>query len=212
MVYSDYGLARIMIDRTIAVLERLYRDAGSAKEASFADAGSSSLYGELSASGAEELFEYLQLTPQDVLYDLGSGFGKFILQAALSTPASKVRGIELLPLRHAAGQRALQRAQSEGLIHTDCSLYCGDFMAESIEDATVIYTCSIGFPSALMDSIGDRVAALAPETKLVTVEPLEPDSRFDLVDTFGLEMTWDPKVPVYVYQGLSALARLSRRS
>jgi SAM-dependent methyltransferase len=201
-----------MTEAAAAIIGRLYEDAGPAKEARFRDAGSSSLYGELTPRGAEQLFRYLKPTPQDVFYDLGSGFGKAVLQAAICTSVGKVRGIELLPLRHAAAQRALERAQGEGLVHAECTLSCGDFMLEGMTDATVIYTCSIGFPSELMDSIADRVAELPPETRLVTVEPLEPDSRFDLVDTLKLEMTWDSDVPVYVYQGLSELARASRRA
>ncbi|MEM7496148.1 MAG: hypothetical protein AAF471_08610, partial [Myxococcota bacterium] len=66
----------------------------------FQRAGGNPFYGELKFEGAQMLFKELSLRESDVVVDLGSGIGKFVLQAHLATPAQKVVGVELAEARH----------------------------------------------------------------------------------------------------------------
>lgn len=55
----------------------------------------SSIYGELTRRGVQQMLNYLQLKKEDVFYDLGSGVGKVVLQIAM---AASIRIFLMRPL------------------------------------------------------------------------------------------------------------------
>lgn len=181
------------------------------EEQAVRDVGASPIYGELMPTATGKLLDYLAMGKDDVFYDLGCGVGKVVLQAAISVPLRRVVGIEMMPSRYELACRALARVEAENLQQAEtCELWCADLMTSPIADATVIYACSTGFAPALLDRLADRVAMLDPSVRFVTVQALEPDSRFDLVDVLRLDTSWQRRTAIHVYQGLSELARVSR--
>lgn len=100
-------------------------------------APSSGTYGELTVRGAATVFRLLQPTGGDVLYDLGSGTGRFVLQAALTLPRVRVVGVELSATRHAAAIKAHQRVVG---VHArgNLALRHADILTTPCSDATLV--------------------------------------------------------------------------
>jgi hypothetical protein len=81
----------------------------------------------------DRILALAELRPGDVLYDLGSGDGRIVVEAALRHGVRAV-GIELDPGLVA---RAQQRMQQAGVGHL-VRLVCGDAMAADVSEATVV--------------------------------------------------------------------------
>ena len=73
-------------------------------------------------------------------------------------------------------------------------------MRHDLSDATAIYTCSTAFPSALMDRMVFRLAALRTGLVLVSVRDLDENPYFEPVDELRLDMSWKRRCRVYVYR------------
>lgn len=178
-----------------------YYDLSPEEELDVLRARSSSMYGEIMPAATEQLLGYLKLGPKDVLYDLGSGLGKFILQAALGRQLARAVGIELAVSRARIAHRILQQARREGLLRTpDVRFVQGDFMRHDLSDATVIYTCSTAFPSALVDRLVFRLAALRTGLVLASVRDLDDNPYFEQIDELRLDMSWKRRARLYLYR------------
>ena len=160
----------------------------------------SPVYGELTPAATGHLLNYLELGETDVFYDLGSGSGKVVLQAALTTPARKCVGIELAETRVAQARRVLAVARQRGLLKAKaCGFRHEDILTTYLQDATVIYTCSTAFSHRFMNLVASRVAGLGRTLKFVTLQELDPDRRFIEEHTLRLDVSWTRRTPVYVY-------------
>lgn len=133
-----------------------------------------------------EMLRLLNLSPQDVLVDLGSGLGHVPLLSSMATPAQCI-GIELEPAYIACAQKA---AAQLGLI--DVQFVEGDVRWADLSHATVFYLYT-PFTGTLLREVLDRlrdearrrtiriaafgpcVEALAAEDWLTAQKPPQPD-------------------------------------
>lgn len=197
-------------------LKRLYRDRSGyddnpSEERMVLRRGSDALYGELLPAATAKLFDHLELTEDDVLYDLGSGIGKIAIQAAITTTVKRVVGIEMMPSRHEIACDVLSEVEGRDMLTADvCELWQGDFMRSRMPDATIIYTCSTAFPVDLIDRLADKVARLKNVRKFVTLQELEPTRRFRRTALLRLDTSWKRRARVHVYEPSSSA--ISRRS
>jgi len=159
-------------------------------------------YGELTSAGVRKLLDYLQLTERDVFYDLGSGTGKVVLQAAMSVPLRKCVGIEIVPSRVAAGRAVLREARRQGLIQARrCALHRADFLTADLADSTVIYTCSTAFSERLMRRLARKVVGLDRRPTLVSLRSLRAVPRaLRRVAILRLPTTWNRRARAHVYR------------
>ena len=129
------------------------------------DLGEAGIYGEIVSKGIRRLFDKIDLTEDDVLYDLGSGTGKVPIQFAVETPCKTNIGIELGETRHKASLRALESLKSSGkddLVKAaeHCSFHKGNILADDpcwTYDATVLFICATAFPPALMNPLVAKI-------------------------------------------------------
>ena len=70
------------------------------------------VYGEMTFTGMKDLHDALGLRADDVLYDLGSGVGKFVLYTALRSSVTSATGIEVGIKRHATAERGCTKLSS----------------------------------------------------------------------------------------------------
>jgi precorrin-6B methylase 2 len=137
-------------------------------------------YGEvLPVSIHEDVIPRLNLRPDDVFFDIGSGTGKIPLQVALETPCALACGVEFVARRHELGTAALERLRSgaaldelraRGSDDAWCArlrdaanrtqLVCGDACRADLRDATVIFINNTVFQPDLMASIVEKLAGL----------------------------------------------------
>lgn len=182
--------------------------------------GGSPVYGEILFESVLFLLDYLQLTEDDVVYDLGSGLGKFIFQVYLMTPVKKAIGIELSETRWEKSN-SLEKQGTK--IYTNCFNFenqmrktfgkdaikktpgkmfkylNGNMLEEDISDATVIFTCSTCFSDECMHNLTNRLAEHEDGLRVLTLRHLAPHKNFHLIKTFYLPMTWSKNTPVYLY-------------
>ena len=160
----------------------------------------SDVYGEIRPAAAVRLFEYLDLGPQDVFFDLGSGAGKVVLQAALSTDVGKAIGVEMSKSRHQLAQSVLRAARKEGLDVSACRFRNADLMRTSLKGATVIYSCDVAFSDEFLMRMAGRVARLDPGVRFLSAAELDPHPRLEHVDLLRLDMSWRRRGRMHVYR------------
>lgn len=158
-------------------------------------------YGELTLGSVDKLLDYLDMGRRDSFYDLGAGTGKVVLQTAISRPIARCIGIELAPTRYRSARTVLTAARRQGLIRARaCRFRNEDLMTTSLDDATVVYTCSTSFSRAFMNRLTGKLVGLQRELLVVSLQALEPRRRLALIDTLRLGTSWDRRSPVYVYR------------
>lgn len=130
------------------------------------DMGEAGIYGEIVSKGIRRLFDKINLSEDDVLYDLGSGTGKVPIQFAMETPCKSNIGIELGETRHKASIRALESMKTSGkeelvtAAEENIAFYKGNILADDpcwTSDATVLFICATAFPLALMNPLVAKI-------------------------------------------------------
>jgi predicted RNA methylase len=81
---------------------------------------------------AKKMFEFANISRRDIVYDLGSGFGGLVIQAA--EKAKKVRGIEYDYLRYLISKLRASFRKTKNI-----KFIRGDFFKERIDDANVVF-------------------------------------------------------------------------
>lgn len=123
------------------------------------------------ASGVAQIVRALievPVVPADVVIDLGSGLGKFVLLARLLTGAT-VRGIELQATLVERARRASTR------LGIDVEVVEGDARAARIEDGTVFFLYA-PFTGPVLEAVALRLRAVA-RTRAIVVAALGVDLK-----------------------------------
>lgn len=188
-------------------LAEIYREADSgfeipeAEEALVRASRGDPLYGELLPESVTALLGWLELGEDDVFYDLGSGTGKVVLQVAMSAPVARCVGVELSESRLRIARSALRRAREHDLVLARRTVFRrGNFLDESLADATVVYTCSTGFSSELMRGIADAMADTGREIRYLTLQEAEPHPALEPLVMLPVAASWNRRTPVHVYR------------
>lgn len=181
-----------------------------------------SVYGEVTPSGARQLFQAMGLANEKaagaVFYDLGSGAGRLVAQAWLELPDARAVGIELAPTRHAAAVRSWRSVVAESpelwqlgrspLLQEEGGpeFRLGSMLETDLGDATHVYVSSVCFGKELMEALWSRLATSAPALKTVATLKRFPAPAVEakLSHTARVEMTWSraggPGQEVFVYR------------
>ena len=81
----------------------------------------------------------------------------------------------------------------------------------NLSDATVCFISGITFPSALIQSLMDRLGTLEHDLKVISVLRLPSHPRFTLIKTYNVPMSWYPEgVDVCLYQVTPSHIALSK--
>ena len=186
---------------------RLYRDVdgfeiSAREERKIERTRSSPIYGEIMPAATVRLIDALELGPDDVFVDLGSGVGKVVVTAALCSAVGRAVGVELARDRHAQGLEVVREAEAEGLLRPGVVLLRNeDILRTDLSDATVLYTCSTAFPYAFTERLALRVRKLRRPVRFVTLQVLDSDlPGFALDAILRLDMSWARKRKVHVYR------------
>ena len=161
-------------------------------------------YGEISYKAVNRVLRDSFITNDDVLYDLGSGVGKMVLQSYLSFPFKKVIGIELSKHRYAQSMKARNLLKKKGLMNSNCTLlfFQENFAQSNIDDATVVYMGLKNCSSNFMTMFVKKLAKLKKGLRVITLQKL-PNSdsyNFTFIKEYRLPMSWTKSSSVYVYE------------
>eukprot|EP00285_Hemiselmis_virescens_P016467 CAMPEP_0173392716 /NCGR_PEP_ID=MMETSP1356-20130122/20826_1 /TAXON_ID=77927 ORGANISM="Hemiselmis virescens, Strain PCC157" /NCGR_SAMPLE_ID=MMETSP1356 /ASSEMBLY_ACC=CAM_ASM_000847 /LENGTH=284 /DNA_ID=CAMNT_0014350593 /DNA_START=33 /DNA_END=887 /DNA_ORIENTATION=+ len=145
----------------------------------------SNLYGEVTADGCALMFKNLpatcRLEPDSVIYDIGSGYGKFSIWCG-TVAKKKSIGIEYSKERANHADKALAMCFERGYLEeedkTRIELREGDaFIDGAFADATHIYVCNVGMD----EDMHEKLLAQIPNCKnfrvLMTITSLHDGER-----------------------------------
>lgn len=187
MIFEDKGGYTLPIDEASAIFKE----------------GGHPQYGEIPYDSAAHILDDLQLSRQDVFYDLGSGVGKLVLQVYLTTPVKRSVGVELSLTRWKIAEESRTHLATDYHIipGRDLSFLNQNILKSSFTDATVCFISGITFPPQLIQFIMDRLSTLGHDVKVISVLPLPAHKDFRLVKTYNLPMSWASEgVDVCLYQ------------
>lgn len=158
-------------------------------------------YGEILYPSVNRVIEYMQVTEEDVFYDLGSGIGKVPLHFFLKTPVKKAFGIEASIKRNDVAHKVYRQVQSEfpELFRENRILGSAEknFLEVDIRDATIIYTCSTCFSEELLADIAAMLDQCPKLRCVVSLKEL-PLKVLAFDKIIEIECTWD-KTKCYAY-------------
>lgn len=163
----------------------------------------SPIYGEITQKSVEMLYEYLSINKDDVLYDLGSGVGKVVLQVAIKTPIKKAIGIEISKERYDGSLQALSNAKNFfNSIDKKVKFINDSLLNIDLKNASIIYTCSTAFSQGFMKEMTNYLGLYKHPFRLVSLQELPDNKLFKLEEVLKLDMSWIKKTSVHVYQRL----------
>lgn len=195
---EDPDIAKTLVDHLFKNRDGFKID--SKDEQSVVAGGGSPVFGEITFEGAKKLLERLKLNKNSVVFDLGCGIGKFVIQAYLATDSKKVVGIELSVERCKHCQEACTELKKLPFDKSrKLEFYQQNILDADLSDATVVYMCSTCYPEKLMKDITDKIAKLKPGLLVATLKKLPQHEDFELIDTMNLPMTWSSNIPVFIY-------------
>lgn len=160
------------------------------------------VYGEIKHESVKELLKELKLTEQDVVYDLGSGVGKFCYQVAIDSPAKKVVGVELCPTRHMNAQKAMTLMEDDVKIAIENRIFFkeADFLKTDVSDATVVLLCSTCYSKELMEKLTHKLAGCKKGLRVLSLDKLPENQDFTMIKVLpSLPMSWG-KHDVFIYE------------
>ena len=177
------------------------------------------VYGEITEAGMGILHDALGLRSDDVLYDLGSGVGKFFLYSALRAVCSTANGIEVGEKRHSTAERSCMRLTEmlESSRQRDrCSSFSailGDITNPIYKDATVCTCCNIMFGGLINGKLINNFLTRCPKLRTVASIVKLHSPRLKLRSTKLVPCTWcTGGVSWSMYDVLPPMPRLGRES
>jgi hypothetical protein len=178
-------------------------------------------YGELELEGMLQLIDAFEgvatLTPTDVVVDVGSGVGKFVLAVAMRSRARSV-GIEVVRERAERAATALKEARRAGLLTA-----AEADRVELLEDdatrpgalsdtTTFVFLSNLCFSPDLNIAVADALMGL-PQLRCVAAlrelpaaalskdlpSPHDENRKFALLRTLRVRTTWDDHTRLHLY-------------
>lgn len=160
-------------------------------------------YGEVLYPGINTLIDYVEVTHEDVICDLGSGIGKVPMQFFLKTPIRRAFGIEASKTRYESSLKALARFKerfNELFQNGARSLeyFNGNFLEGDMSQVTLVYAASTCYGPKLMEKIGEMVDK-APKVRCVMSLKPVPCNTFRLDKVLEVQCSWDKATKCHVY-------------
>mmetsp|Transcript_3941 Transcript_3941/g.6171 ORF Transcript_3941/g.6171 Transcript_3941/m.6171 type:complete len:161 (-) Transcript_3941:91-573(-) len=141
----------------------------------------------------EKAINALRITPDDIVYDIGAGDGRFLIRCAQETQA-KCIGIEINEDR---AKKVEEDILDQGLQET-CRIICGNALEQDYSDGTVFYLYLI--PRGLR-IILPLLKSLGKPIRVITYMSPFPDTETPIeVIKCTSEMHPDAQWPLHLYE------------
>jgi len=153
------------------------------------------IYGEPAPATTDLMLRRLGVGGDDVLYDLGSGRGFFLMQALLTTPLRKAVGVELASSRIAIGKAAQRLLEGRGLLAGKALEQREQDMAQAdYADATVVYMDSVFYSDKLLMAVAQRLSRAKNLRGIAMImKGLPPNPWFEVEGRERWKMSWSPR-------------------
>jgi len=159
-------------------------------------------YGEILYPSVQTLMTKIEMTGQDVFFDLGSGMGKVALQLFLLSNLKECYGIEIIPELHHIAVQAANKIQTD---LTDfysgerkLAFIQGSFLDVSFDRATIVMIGSPCFTPGMLAKVGTIIENTPGIHTVLTLRPITTLKRLRFIKTVRLECSWDSAL-CYIY-------------
>ncbi len=156
-------------------------------------------YGETPLTTFDTICQALALTPQDTLYELGSGRGRLVFFTALVKQTRAV-GIDLNPIFINRARRIKRWLHLSNVEFIEKSI-----MEVDLKEASIVYLYGSAFEKEALPNLMSMLCTASKGTRIATVSfPLIDycdDNLFMITDTFWVRFVWG-EAPVYIHQKL----------
>mmetsp|Transcript_31016 Transcript_31016/g.99028 ORF Transcript_31016/g.99028 Transcript_31016/m.99028 type:complete len:280 (+) Transcript_31016:155-994(+) len=167
-------------------------------------------YGEIEFAGVEALAGELggrATTEGAVLYDLGSGLGRMVIQVALDWGVAKAVGVELSEQRHSRAVRALGQVEERLGGPLNAEMRNANLLAVDVSDCTIAYLACTCWDADFMAEVLQKLQGVGGLQWVVSTEPFAREFGLD-EGSFGLHlhrvsvlpMSWDDRWEVFIYR------------
>ncbi len=156
-------------------------------------------YGEMAFESIYKLATRINLSEQDVLMDLGSGYGKFALSLPLMS-LCQVIGVEAQQKMHtlALQKRGELEQVLEEPLASQVQFEHANFLESDFDRATILYSCSTCYSYSLLWALGKKINA-SKVPMVLSLKPIPSLERLTCRGSFSVECSWDSAL-CYVYQ------------
>jgi len=155
-------------------------------------------YGEVTSLGVRQLAHAMNLSSSSdvVLYDLGSGVGRLVMQMALDFgPSLKTAiGVELSMERHEIASSILSEiAWIKPSLKDSVIFLNSDVLELDLSDATHVYISSLCFPRSVLHQLQDYLVTIEGIRVVVALNRLDrfETGEFEVSDAH-VQMSWGP--------------------
>ncbi len=158
-------------------------------------------YGEIIYPGMSKIIANVRITPEDILYDLGSGIGRAALQLFLMTTLKQVHGIEYLPYLHEMAVAAVTKSKTEIPLfyqNRQISFECANFLETPLDKASIILLASPCFSPSILSKLAKIIDDNRTTHTVLTLKPL-PLDQFTFKKVIRIECSWDAAL-CYIYE------------
>lgn len=161
-------------------------------------------YGEILYQGVDTIINNINITEQDVFYDLGSGIGKIVLQFFLNTAVKKSLGIEASQARHQVAHNIFNKVAQQLpnlFVHKQDKRLLqstqGNFLLQDILDATIIFIDSVCFSEETLHKLSTILNDCPHLKHVISSRPLA--ITLPLEKKLQLACSWQPTTECYLY-------------
>jgi hypothetical protein len=158
--------------------------------------------GEILFESLDKLLHTLMLTDQDVLVDLGSGYGKLVVQAFLSTPIKEAVGIEIQPSLHGLALAVAEQVQQDlpdfYLPYRKLTFLQGSFFDIPFTMASVALINATCFSQSMLLRLGEVINAVPSIHTVLATRPIPSLQRLVFKKSIRVECSWD-SAQCYIY-------------
>ena len=161
-------------------------------------------YGEILQPSVSSLINEIDITRDDVIYDLGSGIGKVCAQLFLQTNAKKIVGIEIVETRHNVANRTKNKLSSKfpsKFRNQRLEFLNMDINDTDMSEATLIYMCSTCYSEALLNGIVDKIDKLPNVRAIISLKQLpRAPTKLPIISEVKIPCSWSPGTTAQIYK------------
>mmetsp|Transcript_28294 Transcript_28294/g.41062 ORF Transcript_28294/g.41062 Transcript_28294/m.41062 type:complete len:196 (+) Transcript_28294:94-681(+) len=153
--------------------------------------------------------QFANLTSNDILYDVGCGDGRVLIQMASETPCQTLIGIEIDAERAMEAKENIAQAMKSGQIPSDTSIkvVCQNALEVDYSDATVVFLYLIPRGLRLIKSVLLRGRCPTEETTNTLLPPLcvitymapFADEQYERKEICVVDHQKGAEWPIYLY-------------
>lgn len=151
-------------------------------------------YGEVLPESVSKLLRAINVTAEDIFFDLGSGLGKVVKQVFTDTNVKEAHGIEINATLHEQAMR-----DSVTLPDRILTFKQGDFLTTPITGATIVLIASPCFGPSILHALGRKINETPTIHTVMSLRPIATLTRVTFKKVVRVECSWDTAL-CYIYQ------------